>query len=117
MRQRLLLLLVAVLLLRGWGGEAIAGQMLAQQLQAGVVAAQLQDAVMSHEHCAQAASDPATGDTASEVSCTLCQACSLHALPVVMVQATQPQPCAPRDEGAAPFASADTYPVSKPPIA
>lgn len=81
MKRRLLLLLVAVLLLRGWAGEAMAGQMLATQLQAMATAHQ-----MHGEDCAEAMADEAADALADCASCVQCHDCTLNALPATVAQ-------------------------------
>jgi hypothetical protein len=107
MRIRVILLLVAALLFKGWAGEAMAGQMIAQQLaQADVVA--------MHAECpGHAAQHEGEMDTAS---CEQCQACSLHALPALPVVVAGERPHAAPSQPAPRFASAELRSSRKPPV-
>lgn len=108
MRRTVLLLIVAVLCLRVWAGEAMAGQMLGQQL-----AAASQVTMVHGPDCPAAAEDdaPACG------SCVHCQDCSLNALPTLPAQAAAPVPPAQAPAHGAGFASADPARALEPPIA
>jgi hypothetical protein len=128
MHRWLLILMIALLPLRGWVGEAMAGQMLAQQLVAiekvatrahrARAAGQFSsESAMPDCHGAAgaaAAAEPADGTCAS---CTQCQACSAVVLPVAARAA--PEAAAHTLPGASrvSFASAPRAPVFKPPIA
>jgi hypothetical protein len=115
MPRRLLLLLVAALLLRGWAGEAMAGQMLAQQLQA---AATVQELAAHPADCPFAAEAAADADAASlaACSCLQCDDCSLNALPAVRLALGEPDAFAPPRAKALKFASAEPAPGLDPPI-
>ena len=108
MRFRVVLLLVLALVLKGWVGEAMAGQMVAQQLQHAAIGADA-DAQPCHPHA------PA-GDGGGHVSCEQCQACSLNALPAapVVLATALPQPMQAR--AAVHFASAEPRQGHKPPV-
>lgn len=128
MHRWLLILMIALLPLRGWVGEAMAGQMLAQQLFAtesiaygayGERAAAQFDAQPAMPDChgaggAAAAAEPAEGTCAS---CTQCHACSALILPAVAAAARQAAAQALPGSGRASFASAPVAPALKPPIA
>ena len=75
MARRVLFLLVAALLLRGWVGAALAGDMAAQDLQA-VIA---QVTVQQGHDCAHVATDEASDDAAVSPLHAHCQGCTLHA--------------------------------------
>jgi cytochrome c553 len=112
MKRRFLFLLVAVLLLRGWAGEAMAGQMLATQLQALATAQQVHG-----EDCAEAMVDEAADALADCASCVQCHDCTLNALPAMAAQA---HPELPQALIAAPppaYASAEPRQGFKPPKA
>lgn len=115
MRRRMLFLLALVLLLRAWAGEAMAGQMLAQQLQAASAAV----AAVHPPDCPGAALMDATADTGEMKcgSCLQCQDCSLNALPslpAVTAHAAKPRPATTVPRA---FSSAEARPGFKPPIA
>jgi len=125
MRRWLLILMVALLPLRGWVGDAMAAQMAGQQLTAiesiaGEVRTEratghfvLEDA--AHDcHSVAPASDPAEGSCAS---CVQCQVCSALVLPSgAGPGAAVPARGVPAAKGVH-FASAPRAPVFKPPIA
>jgi hypothetical protein len=110
MVRRLLLLVVAALVLRGWVGEAMAGQMLAQQLQL----PSAQAAVMHSPDCpgAMAAED----DGAAAGQSLHCQDCTLHALTAAPLVLTRLPPASRVLPVAPAFASAERVPGDKPPI-
>jgi hypothetical protein len=113
MHRRLLLVLVAVLLLRGWAGEAMAGQMLAQQLQAAAVAQQ----VAAHPpDCPFAAAANNEAEAAVACSCLQCDDCSLNALVVPHLPHAEPLAAAPLASKPLAFASAEPVRGLKPPI-
>lgn len=120
MRRLLPLVLIAVLCLRAWAGEAMAGQMLAQQV-AAVAVGQMQtaapDAARHGPDCHDtAALQEGTAD-AHCASCVQCQDCSLNVLPAVVPDTTATLPHAPAASAAASFASAEPARGLKPPIA
>lgn len=109
MVRRLLLLVVAALVLRGWVGEAMAGQMLAQQLQLPSVHA----AAMHSPDCPGSVADD--GESAAGQG-THCQDCTLHAMTAAPLSVARVLP-ATRAAAATPaFASAERLPGDKPPI-
>lgn len=110
MRHRIVLLLIAMMLLRGWVGEAMAGQMLAQQLHtAGIQAVQVQQ-----PDCHQASASDAVLD-ATCGSCLECDTCTLHALPAQPVAVAAFLPHALEAPIVAAFASAEPLRGFKPP--
>jgi hypothetical protein len=117
MSLRVVYLLVAVLLLRGWVGEAMAGQMLSQQLQAAAPAGAA--AMASHgPDCAGAMESGAAAESAMSCgSCLHCQDCSLNALPAVRPAEAGAAGHAPLAAPARAFASAEPVRGLKPPIA
>lgn len=113
MPRRLLLVLVAVLLLRGWAGEAMAGQMLAQQLQA---AATAQELAAHPPDCPFAAAAADEVDAPSACSCLQCDDCSLNALVVPLLPHAEPLAATPLAPRPLAFASAEPIRGLKPPI-
>lgn len=127
MRRWLLVLLIALLPLRAWLGEAMAADMLAQHA-APVAAQQSASAHGAAGDCAGHHAKPGdagsaagpqaqSGEGLDAANCAACQVCSTMALAF-----RQPQVSAP-DFGAAPpvpaaftFASAEPAPADKPPI-
>ncbi len=107
--RRILLLLVAALLLRGWVGEAMAGQMLAQQLHLPSAHA----ASMHAPDCPGAVADE--GDLAATESLH-CQDCTMHALTAAPLPLARSLPAASLYAFAPAFASAEPQPGLKPPI-
>jgi len=133
MRRWLLVLLVALLPLRGWAAEAMADQMLAQQLGAmESIAAQHHSTraegknhqdhgeAMADCHGQAAAAEPQEPLAGADLcaSCLQCQVCSSVALQpaTVCLAVFAALPQAP-DAGAVRFASAPTALALKPPIA
>lgn len=115
MRRWLLLLIVVLLPLRGWMGEAMAAEMLARhhaQPPAAVPQSAAGDCAGHHD---QAAGSQAA-DT-HDAACAACQACSTLALAFghPLVPAT-PYGAAPPVPVAVAFASAEPAPADKPPI-
>ena len=112
MRRRMLVLMVILLCLRGWVGEAMAGTMLGQQL-----AAQ-QHATAAMPDCHMGAGEdasPGGEQSSSHASCLTCVVCSLNALPMYeLPQSTSALQCLPAPAAAA-FASAEPLHASKPP--
>jgi len=125
MRRWLLILMVALLPLRGWVGDAMAAQMLGQQLAAieSVAESAHRERATGHFdskdaahdcHSAAPVADPAEGSCAS---CVQCQVCSALVLPSrVGPGAAVEARGLPATEGVH-FASAPRAPVFKPPIA
>jgi hypothetical protein len=113
MHRRLLLVLVAVLLLRGWAGEAMAGQMLAQQLQA---AASAHELATHPPDCPFAAAADDEAEAAVACSCLQCDDCSLNALVVPRLTQAEPLAAAPLATSPLAFASAEPVRGLKPPI-
>ncbi|WP_298924126.1 hypothetical protein [uncultured Ramlibacter sp.] len=139
MRHWLLVLLIALLPLRGWAAEAMAGRMLAQQLDAiefvatqhhSTGASGNSDSGMATQamadcpgHAAAAAAASAVADVAVQdsdpcASCLQCQACSILALQPGATPLAGPVPSHhAAAAGTARFASALSTPALKPPIA
>ncbi|MBI2768152.1 MAG: hypothetical protein HYX47_00885 [Burkholderiales bacterium] len=122
MRHLILVLMIALLPVRGWVGEAMAGQMLAQQLSAiKTIAAHAQpersaghfspeDSMKSMADC-PGHSQPAQG------TCSGCQMCSLLALDAAVPTVLPVAPAHPLPVALpAAFASAEPAPGFKPPI-
>lgn len=107
--RRLLLLLVAALLLRGWVGEAMAGQMLAQQLHL----PSAQAAAMHSPDCPGAVADDEAAAAAAGLHC---QDCTLHAMTAAPLAVARSLPAASLHALAGAFASAEPQPGLKPPI-
>jgi hypothetical protein len=126
MSRWLLLLMIALLPLRGWVGEAMAAEMSAQQVQANRAAAvvsQVQAPLhhAAHDDCIEHASDPRAGPAAAESSdcpaCAMCQACSAMALVSFVEKCGAAAPRQQRPTSVeARFASADEARGFKPPI-
>lgn len=117
MSLRVVYLLVAVLVLRGWVGEAMAGEMLAAQLQA-AASASVPAGPVHGPDCAGAMDQHADAEsTMSCGSCLHCQDCSLNALPAVSLAASGVAPHTPFAGPAPAFASAEPARGLKPPIA
>ena len=115
MRRWLLLLIVLLLPLRGWMGEAMAAEMRAQhhaQPPAAVSQSAAGDCAGHHDQAA----DPQAADT-HDAACAACQACSTLALafgqPAVPAA---PYGAAPLVPMAVAFASAEPGSTDKPPI-
>jgi hypothetical protein len=115
MHRRLLLLLVAALFLRAWVGEAMAGQMLVQQLQGAGAAVTAAQALPLHgPDCPGMAAD----DTASAAAAVLhCQDCTLHALPAGALVLPHALPSAHVPSVPRRLAGIAAQPGYKPPIA
>ena len=126
MSRWLLLLMIALLPLRGWVGDAMAAGMSAQQVQANravpavsQVQAPRHHAV--HDDCLEHATGPraaaASADSADCPTCAMCQACSALALVSPATESGVGRPGQQRPAGgAAHFASADAARGLKPPI-
>ena len=110
MVRRLLLLVVAALVLRGWVGEAMAGQMLAQQLHLTSTHA----AAMHSPDCPGSVADEG-GEAAADQGLH-CQDCTLHALTAAPPTLTRLLPASRVLPAAPAFASAERVPGDKPPI-
>jgi hypothetical protein len=110
MVRRLLLLVVAALLLRGWVGEAMAGQMLAQQLHLPSTHA----AAMHSPDCPGSLAGDEDGAAAGQS--LHCQDCTLHALTGAPLPIAHPLPASRAIEGTPAFASAERLQGDKPPI-
>jgi hypothetical protein len=121
MRRSVLLVVIAVLCLRVWVGEAMAGHMLAQQIAGALpasAAAVSPDAAEHGPDCPGAAMDEAaTAGHAECGSCLSCQDCSLHAMTVAFEAQLFAHPAAPMPAGTFSFGSNDLRPGHKPPIA
>jgi hypothetical protein len=116
MRHFVLALMIVLLPLRGWVGDAMAMQMSAGALEATAVAAQKDT---EHVHCLEQASssEEAAPATADCNTCTSCQICHSIALtPTLLTLATVPMPVAQPQAGAPLFASAERALGFKPPI-
>jgi hypothetical protein len=138
MHRWLLLLMIALLPLRGWVGDAMAGEMIAQQMggaqqatshaRAMHVAAQPPHErdhqgrdCMEHAQTPSGDSGATKGERQGEVSpcstCASCQACSSPALTLGVETGSTRGFAPPRPPSAAArFASADPAPGLKPPI-
>ena len=112
MSRRLLFLLVAVLLLRGWTGAAMAGQMLAHEMQH----AGTQVQAVHGADCPDAVADDGSDASESAAASTHCQDCTLHALPAAALPLAQRLPAASLAELRPAFASAERQLDDKPPI-
>lgn len=119
MRRRFLIVLAAVLLLRGWFGVAMAGQMLAHELQPPAASAV---ATMVHgPDCQGMAFDDEDAAAAQDYdgmcgSCLHCEDCTLHALVATNVPIANVLPEALASTGGIRFASAEPRTGFKPPI-
>ena len=113
MRAFVIALMIALLPLRGWAGDAMAEHMALPQAAA--------PAATSHAHCAMhdagAEMTPAQDDAAAHDGCSLCQACHTLALEACISSATPLTPpfLLPR-VAASDFASAERALSVKPPI-
>lgn len=127
MRHLVLALMIALLPIRGWVGDAMAAQMLADRMGTAAQALPPQappgEAQAAHEDCpghAAQAPDTQAGPAAAHeacASCVTCQVCSSAAFAVSRPDArAHPLPHARPDAGGAAFASAEASPVLKPPI-
>lgn len=141
MRPLLFVFMIAVLLLRGWMGDAMANDMALAPLQHPHTASQPQQSatktIAAHAHgesakahfdaesaaqaahdCAgHAANDSAPAGAAHCPSCDACQTCHSAALiPARMDASPAFDPRTPPHARAARFASADAAPGQKPPI-
>ena len=112
MTRRVLFLLVAALLLRGWMGAALAGEMAAQELRLPVAQATAQQ---GHD-CAQAMVEEADADAADASASAHCQGCTLHALPAAPLVLAAALPQASPAKSRPDFASAERLQGDKPPI-
>jgi hypothetical protein len=112
MSRRLLFLLIAVLLLRGWTGAAMAGQMLAQELQH----AGTQVQAVHGSDCPGAVADAGGDASDTAAASTHCQDCTLHALPAAPLPVAMRLPAASLAELLPAFASAERQLDDKPPI-
>lgn len=124
MRTWLLILMIALLPIRGWVGNAMAGELLSHRVAAGAVAiAHAHHGAGLHQDCMTHAQSPADTaakaqpDTSTTSSCASCQVFSAVALVfadamprVASFQSPRPPPAEAR------FASADRAPGFKPPI-
>jgi hypothetical protein len=108
--------LVAVLVLRGWVGEAMAGQMLAMELATAQASAQMAAMPDCPGHAAMDAAADDAGQGMNCGSCLSCQACSLNALPTAAVAAAPSMIHAHPPSERVLFASAPAAPGFKPPI-
>jgi hypothetical protein len=130
MHRWLLVLMIALLPLRGWVGDAMAGQMLQQRLATAEAAAAPSHhaAALAHEDCAghaQAADDEAAASDSDATAmphadcatCASCQVCSSVALAMssVSLQPLAFATSAPTSF-AVRFASAEPARALKPPI-
>lgn len=124
MSRWFVVLMIALLPLRGWVGEAMAGQMIAQQLAAVAQATTPADdaATGAHTDChGQVTADaPPAAEASSSMdcgSCTSCQVCHSVAMAAPALTAAaplQPHPALPAYGRQ--FASAERSPGFKPPI-
>ena len=113
--------MIVLLPLRGWVGDAMAGQMLQQQL-AGVASASAQvGPSVAHEDCmGHAAPADEAATPASPADCPTCASCQVCSPVALAFDATMPRPLtlvAPVPASPlARFASAEPAPAFKPPI-
>jgi hypothetical protein len=115
MRRSVLLVVIAVLCLRVWVGEAMAGHMLAQQIAGAMPAA---EAAEHGPDCPGAAMDESKPAGHAECgSCLSCQDCSLNAMTMAFEAQLFARPTAPVRAGAIAFGSNDPRRGHKPPIA
>ena len=112
MSRRLLFLLIAVLLLRGWTGAAMAGQMLALELQHSGTQVQ----AVHGSDCPGAVADAGGDASDTAAASTHCQDCTLHALPAAPLPVAMRLPAASLAELLPAFASAERQLDDKPPI-
>jgi hypothetical protein len=125
-RHWLLVFLVLLIPLRGWVGEAMAGQMLEQVMAAHEAHAEEASHAHMHMHLADDCDEHAASASPSEPSpagahadcgtCAACQACSSVALstalpPPLAATVTQPRP----ESVQRTYASAEPLPARKPP--
>lgn len=124
MRRWFVLLLIALLPLRGWVGEAMAGEMLGQHV-AAAAATQAQQAqahshdCMGHQAAADLGGEQETVQSASG-DCPTCASCQVCSSVVLSVDAAR-LPAAAFGNTLVPrmgtrFASAEPAPAFKPPI-
>ena len=121
MRRWLLFTLIAVLCLRAWAGEVMAGQMLGHQLHAATMIATVAATQAEGGHtpdcmAAMAGEEQQAADGMACGSCLHCQDCSITALPAVAPAVQAGLPHAPRVHMQVAFASAEPVPGIKPPI-
>lgn len=124
MSRWLLLVMIVLLPLRGWAGDAMAAEMSARQVQNAAVAVASQGQAPHHEaahdDCAGHALDPQAGPAAQDAdcpTCAMCQACSALALVSFAADTGAAAPGQQHPSGAfARFASADEARGFKPPI-
>lgn len=126
MRRWFVLVLIALLPLRGWVGEAMAGEMLAQHLAAPKIVASGQASMGAdgHQDCMGHALPSDAGHPAASPqpgsdcpTCAQCQACSSVALALPPALSLPPvAPSVVPGEAPAHFASAEAARGLKPPI-
>jgi hypothetical protein len=116
MRPWLLILMIALLPLRGWAGGALAGDVISHKLAASAVASPHHDC-MGHAQPPAGIRDPVHPDAPDASACASCQVFSSAALAFAsavpgLTFFQPPRPLAAE----ARFASADRTPGFKPPI-
>lgn len=127
MRHLLLALLVALLPLRGWVGDAMATGLLAQQVAAAQHAAETSDVTpatgaLAHQKQPPAAECPGhpaatDGSDSTQHNCTACNIChALAFVPVVAMPLPDVIPAAVPHPGTRAFSSAEAAASFKPPI-
>lgn len=127
MHRWFLLLLIALLPLRGWVGDAVAAEMLVQHsaaAQHGSASPATQDHRLPHHDCAEHADAGTSGEAAAQTdvsacaACASCQVCSSVAMawtaPAGLLPALAPM--RPGSDGPR-YASADPARELRPPIA
>ena len=119
MRRWLLVLLIALLPLRGWMGDAMAAQMAVQPHAAANQAVHAAPSDCAGHHDQSEAAAPSLPDESpqADANCAACQACSTMAL--AFSHAPVPEPvfgAAPPAQPLVAFASAEPAPADKPPI-
>lgn len=114
MHRSLVLLIAVTLLLRGWVGEAMAGQMLALQLQA--AGAPVEVVVVHGPDCPGMAAQDEAGDVDAAAKVLHCQDCTLNALPAPTLAVARPLPVPAASAPQPVFTSAEPQPGLKPPI-
>ena len=116
MRIWLLVILIALLPLRSWAGDAMAGQLLAQQLAAATQAEAAAPMADCPGHAAMDAADAGT-DAGASACCEQCQLCSSVSPRLAVGVALEPPLTHARPIAAQPrFASASSLRLLRPPI-
>lgn len=129
MRHWFLILMIALLPLRGWAGDMMASHALGQRIAAATSVSAAPAVLKSaetpvmHDDCPGHAAKPAAPDVAPAGvasdcgNCTACQVCHSVAMTVSVVPPVLPAaPHARPLQAGVPFASAEPVPGIKPPI-